>query len=119
MAFNVAINGCGRIGRLVCRILSERKDLKLVAINDLVSADHLAYLLKYDSTHGRFPGQIEAEGDKIIINGHSIDVFSEKDPQNLPWAKLNVDYVIESTGVFNHREGANKHLIAGAKRVVI
>ncbi len=116
---NVAINGCGRIGRLVCRILSERKDLNLLAINDLFSADHLAYLLKYDSTHGRFPGTVEAEGNKIIINGHPILVFSEKDPEHLPWGELKIDDVVESTGLFTHLEGAKKHLHAGAKRVVI
>lgn len=119
MAINVAINGCGRIGRLVCWILSERTDLNLVAINDLYSADHLAYLLKYDSTHGRFPGTIETEGGKILMNGRPILVFAEKDPENLPWVELNVDFVVEATGVFAYQEGANKHLVAGAKRVVI
>ncbi len=119
MPVNVAINGFGRIGRLVCRLLSQREDIHLVAINDLVPADNLAYLLKYDSTHGRFEGQVDVEENAIIVNGKKIQVFSEKDPQNLPWKDLHIDYVIESTGFFTTPEGANKHLAAGAKRVII
>jgi glyceraldehyde 3-phosphate dehydrogenase len=119
MAVNVAINGFGRIGRLVCRLIGERKDLNLVAINDLVPADNLAYLLKYDSTHGRFEGEVYAEENAIVVNGHKILVFSEKDPQNLPWKDLKIDYVVESTGLFTTPESASKHLTAGAKRVII
>lgn len=119
MPVNVAINGFGRIGRLVCRLLSQREDIHLVAINDLVPADNLAYLLKYDSTHGRFEGQVDVEESAIIVNGKKIQVFSEKDPQNLPWKDLHIDYVIESTGLFATPEGANKHIAAGAKRVII
>jgi glyceraldehyde 3-phosphate dehydrogenase len=120
MTINVAINGFGRIGRLVCRQLSERKDINLVAINDLVSADNLAYLLKYDSTHGQFKGEVTASQDNVLmVNGRKIAVFSEKEPEKLPWKDLNVDYVIESTGHFSSQEGAQKHLIAGAKRVII
>lgn len=116
---NIAINGFGRIGRLVCRLIAQQTQFNLVAINDLVPADNLAYLLKYDSTHGQFEGQIEVHDNEIIVNGKKIQVFSEKDPQNLPWRELNIDYVVESTGLFTNVEGATKHLIAGAKRVVI
>lgn len=119
MTVNIAINGFGRIGRLVCRLASQREDINLVAINDLVPADNLAYLLKYDSTHGRFKGQVDVEENAIIVNGKKIHVFSEKDPQNLPWKDLHIDYVIESTGFFTTPEGAGKHLTAGAKRVII
>jgi len=119
MTINIAINGFGRIGRLVFRVASMRDDINIVAINDLVPADNLAYLLKYDSTHGRFPGQISVEGDTIIANGKRTQVFSEKDPEKLPWGNLNVDYVVESTGFFTNAESAGKHLKAGAKRVII
>ncbi len=119
MSINIAINGFGRIGRLVCRIASERKDINLVAINDIVPADNLAYLLKYDSTHGRFDGEVKAEEDAIYINGKKIRTFSEKDPEKLPWKELNVDFVVESTGLFATPELAQKHINAGAKRVVI
>lgn len=119
MSINIAINGFGRIGRLACRVASQRKDINLVAINDLVPADNLAYLLKFDSTHGRFNGEVKAEGDAIIINGKKVQTFSEKDPEKLPWKDLNVDYVIESTGLFTSPELAQKHITAGAKRVII
>ncbi len=119
MTVNIAINGFGRIGRLVCRLASEREDLNLVAINDLVPADNLAYLLKYDSTHGRFDGEVKAEENAIIINGKKVLVFSEKDPEKLPWKDLHIDYVVESTGLFTTLEGAERHLKAGAKRVII
>lgn len=115
----IAINGFGRIGRLVFRIFSGRKDVHIVAINDLVPAENLAYLVKYDSTHGRFNKAIEVEGDAIIVEGKKTIVLSEKDPEFLPWKKLNVDYVVESTGLFTSPELAQKHLKAGAKRVVI
>lgn len=119
MAVNVAINGFGRIGRLVFRIASSRPDIHIVAINDIVPADNLAYLLKYDSTHGRFPGEVRAEGNDLIVNGRKTIVLSERDPERLPWKDLNVDYVIESTGLFTSPETAGKHLTAGAKRVII
>ncbi len=119
MAVNVAINGFGRIGRLVLRQASKRDDIKIIAINDLVPADNLAYLLKYDSTHGRFEGEVKAEEDALIVNGKKILVFSEKDPQNLPWKDLHIDYVVESTGLFTSTETAGKHLTAGAHRVII
>lgn len=119
MSVNIAINGFGRIGRLVCRLIAERDDINLVAINDLVSADNLAYLFKYDSTHGRFNGEVTSDHEAIYINGKKIIVCCEKDPAQLPWKKLGVEYVIESTGFFIDEEGAGKHLIAGASRVII
>ncbi|MCE2983401.1 MAG: type I glyceraldehyde-3-phosphate dehydrogenase [Parachlamydia sp.] len=119
MTINIAINGFGRIGRLVCRLASLHKDINVVAINDLVPADNLAYLLKYDSTHGRFNGEVAANENSITVNGDQIKVFSEKDPQNLPWKDLDIDYVVESTGLFTTSELAGKHLTAGAKRVII
>ncbi len=119
MALNIAINGFGRIGRLVCRLASAHPELNIVAINDLVPADNLAYLLKYDSIHRQFNGEVTAEDDHLIVNGKKIAIFSEKDPENLPWKDLAVDYVIESTGHFSSQEGSNKHLLSGAKRVII
>ena len=95
MAKRIAINGFGRIGRLVLRIALKQSDLKVVAINDLVPTANLAYLFKYDSTHGRFSGDIKIEGNSIIANGKKTLVFSEKDPENLPWKDLNIDYVVE------------------------
>lgn len=121
MAVNVAINGFGRIGRLVCRLVMamEHPELNIIAVNDIVPADNLAYLLRHDSTHGRFPGTVRSEENTLIVNGKRIQVFSEKDPEKLPWKKLNIDYVVESTGLFTDAESAKKHLNAGAKRVLI
>lgn len=119
MPINIAINGFGRIGRLVFRIAAQRNDINIIAVNDIVPADNLAYLLKHDSTHGRFPGDVRAENNALIVNGRKTAVLSERDPVNLPWAALGVDYVIESTGLFTERESAGKHLKAGASRVVI
>jgi len=116
---NICINGFGRIGRLALRAAIARPDINIVAINDLVPADNLAYLLKYDSTHGRFDGKVEAREGEIIINDKTVKVFNEKDPEKLPYKDLGVDYVLESTGIFASREGAQKHLNAGAKRVLI
>jgi glyceraldehyde 3-phosphate dehydrogenase len=119
MTIKVAVNGFGRIGRLALRIGLAQKNIEFVAINDIVPSDNLAYLLKYDSTHGRFEGEVKAEPDAIIINGKKVLVFGERDPTKLPWGQLGVDYVIESTGLFTDQESAGKHLQAGAKRVVI
>lgn len=119
MSIALAINGFGRIGRLAARVAICHPEINLVAINDLVSADHLAYLLKYDSTHGRFPGEVSTEGDNLIVNGKRILVLSQKDPALLPWKDLHIDYVLESTGLFTDAESAGKHLKAGAKRVII
>ncbi len=119
MSVKIAINGLGRIGRLVLRQSLKNPQIQVVAVNDIVPADNLAYLLKYDSTHGRLDADISAEDGKIHINGFTIKVCSERDPAKLPWKQLGVDYVIESTGHFANKEGAEKHLQAGAKRVVI
>ena len=115
----IAINGFGRIGRLVFRIIQERDDLEIVGINDLTDVETLAHLLKFDSSHGRFKGDVKVEGGNILINGSQIKVFSERDPSKLPWGSLNVDVVIESTGVFRSVESASAHIDAGAKKVII
>ncbi|HET6536883.1 MAG TPA: type I glyceraldehyde-3-phosphate dehydrogenase [Sphingopyxis sp.] len=121
MAVKVAINGFGRIGRLVARAILERPDcgLELVAINDLADAKANALLFKRDSVHGAFPGDVSAEGDVLTINGKQIRVTAERDPANLPHAELGVDIALECTGFFADRESAGKHLTAGAKRVLI
>ncbi|MCD6420316.1 MAG: type I glyceraldehyde-3-phosphate dehydrogenase [Synergistetes bacterium] len=117
----VGINGFGRIGRIVFRAAQgERgKDIEFVAVNDLTDPENLAYLLKYDSVHGRFNGEVSHDSDSIIVNGKKIRVFAEKDPANLPWKDLGVDIVIESTGRFTDGNLAKKHLEAGAKKVII
>ena len=119
MAVKIAINGLGRIGRLVLRLALKNAQIKIVAVNDIVPASNLAYLLKYDSTHGRIAADVSSDDENILVNGQSIRVFNERDPSKLPWKELAVDYVIESTGLFTSREGAEKHLQAGAKRVII
>jgi len=115
----IAINGFGRIGRLVLRCGVEDPNLEFVAINDLVPPDNLAYLFKYDSTHGRFNGTVDCDESNIIINGKKIKCLSEKEPEKLPWKAMGVDYVVESTGRFTDHDGAGKHITAGAKKVVI
>lgn len=119
MPVNVAINGFGRIGRLAFRVAVARNDINIVAVNDVVPCANLAYLLKFDSTHGRFDGEIKVEGDTMIVNGKKTIVLSEKSPEKLPWKDLHVDYVIESTGLFTSYEAASKHIEAGASRVII
>ncbi len=121
MTTKVAINGFGRIGRLVARAILERSDhdLELVAINDLADAKSNAMLFKRDSVHGPFPGEVSAEGDAMIVNGKRIKVTAERDPAKLPHAELGVDIALECTGFFADREGGQKHLDAGAKRVLI
>lgn len=115
----IAINGFGRIGRLVLRAAINNSNIEFVGINDLVPAANLAYLLQYDSTHGRFPGTVTVEGDGLNVNGKHIPCTAIKDPTELPWKEFGVDYVIESTGLFTTQEGASKHLEAGAKRVIL
>lgn len=115
----VAINGFGRIGRLVLRAGINNPNIEFVGINDLVPPDNLAYLLKYDSTHGKLTGKVEAREDGMVIDGHFIPCVSVRNPAELPWGKLGVDYVVESTGLFTDYAGAENHLKAGAKRVVI
>jgi len=119
MTLRVAINGFGRIGRLVARIAMDHPDVELVGVNDLVPADNLAYLFKYDSMHGVFNGTVQAKDDGILINRHFVPCLATKDPAELPWSAFGADYVVESTGLFATAEGAAKHLQAGAKRVVI
>ncbi len=115
----IAINGFGRIGRFVFRALMEKKNLQVVAVNDLTDVDTLYHLLVHDSVHGKFPYPIEKTEDGFIANGNKVKILSERDPEKLPWKELNVDLVIESTGVFRKREQAAKHLTAGAKKVII
>jgi glyceraldehyde 3-phosphate dehydrogenase len=120
MPVRFAINGFGRIGRNVLRAMTKQgAALELVAVNDLTDAKTLAHLLKYDSVHGRFAGDVRHEGDQIIANGKAIRVLAEKDPAKLPWKDLKVDIVLESTGIFTSREKAALHLDAGAKKVII
>jgi len=118
MTTSVGINGFGRIGRLAFRAAQD-KDLEIVGINDLTDAKTLAHLLKWDSIHGRFPGEVEATDDGIAVNGKKIPVTAERDPAKLPWKELGAEIVIESTGIFVDRKGASKHLEAGARRVII
>ena len=115
----VAINGFGRIGRMVTRVLQNHPSIELIAINDLTDAKTLAHLFKYDSVHGRFNGTVEATASEIIINGKSVKIISEKDPTNLPWETLNIDIVIESTGRFLTKDLAQAHIKAGAKKVIL
>ena len=115
----VAINGFGRIGRLVFRAAVEQGGIEVKAINDLTDAKTLAHLLKYDSTQGRFAGEVEADGDNLIVDGKTIRILAERDPANLPWGELGVDFVLESTGFFTDADGARAHIAAGAEKVVI
>ena len=119
MTVRIAINGFGRIGRMVVRAANNNQNVEIVAINDLVPSDNLAYLLKYDSTHGGFDGDVKSGQDCILIDGKKIECLSERNPGDLPWGKLSVDYVIESTGLFTTSEKAEEHMKAGAKKVVI
>src|SRR5688500_1334875 len=120
MPTRVAINGFGRIGRNILRAAKKYDaDLDFVAVNDLTDNKTLAHLLKYDSVHGRYPGTVEASGDGLLVDGDKIRVTSEKDPAKLPWKELEVDIVIESTGIFSDGPKAAKHLEAGARKVII
>lgn len=120
MAVKVGINGFGRIGRMVFRAISkEFPELEVVAINDLLAPDYLAYMLKYDSVHGRFNGDIATEGNNLVVNGKTIRLTAEKEPANLKWSDVGVDVVLECTGFFLDEEGCQKHIQAGAKKVVM
>jgi glyceraldehyde 3-phosphate dehydrogenase len=119
MSIKVAINGFGRIGRLVFREAFQRQDIEIVGINDLIDAEYMAYMLKYDSTHGRFNGSVEVKDGQLIVNDKAIRTTSERDPANLAWGDLNVDVVVEATGLFLTDEAARKHIQAGAKKVVL
>ncbi|MDX5626789.1 MULTISPECIES: glyceraldehyde-3-phosphate dehydrogenase [unclassified Brenneria] len=119
MTIKVGINGFGRIGRIVFRAAQERSDIEIVAINDLLDADYMAYMLKYDSTHGRFNGTVEVKDGHLVVNGKTIRVTAERDPANLKWNEAGVDVVAEATGLFLTDETARKHITAGAKKVVL
>lgn len=119
MAKKISINGFGRIGRQTLKALLNLSDLEIVAINDLMDIESLVYLLRYDSIYGKFNKEIKIENNSIIIDGKKITVLSEKDPNNLPWKKMKIDVVLECTGFFTERELAEKHLAAGAKKVII
>jgi len=119
MSIKVGINGFGRIGRNVYRVIAKRKNIDVLAINDLTDAKTLAFLLKYDSVHGKFDGNIEAKDNSIIVKGKEVKLLKEKDPANLPWKDLGVEIVIESTGIFTRRSDCEKHLKAGARKVIL
>ncbi len=115
----IGINGFGRIGRLVFRASFDRDNIEVVAINDLLDVNHLAYLLKYDSVHGRFNGTVEVEGGHLVVNGKKVRITAEKDPTNLKWDEVGADYVAECTGIFKSLDTAQKHIDGGAKKVLI
>ena len=120
MSIKIGINGFGRIGKLAFQAALEKGDVEVVAINDpFIAADYMAYMVKYDTMHGRFNGEIKGEGNTLTINGEEIKVYNEMDPHNVPWGELKVDYVLECSGVFTTMEKAQAHLDAGAKKVVI
>ena len=119
MAIKIGINGFGRIGRLAFRAAIQRDNVEIVGINDLIDVDYMAYMLKYDSTHGAFKGTAEAKDGKLVVNGKAIRVTAEKNPADLKWAAVGADFVIESTGLFTTVDKAQGHLTAGAKKVVI
>ncbi|OHB90993.1 MAG: type I glyceraldehyde-3-phosphate dehydrogenase [Planctomycetes bacterium RIFCSPHIGHO2_02_FULL_52_58] len=119
MPIKVGINGFGRIGRITFRAIAKRPNIEVVAINDLADAKSLAFLLKYDSVHRKFQGTVESRGDALVVNGKTIKLLKEKDPARLPWKDLGVDVAIESTGIFTSRADCEKHLQAGAKKVLL
>ncbi len=119
MTIRIGINGFGRIGRLVMRAAAAREDIEVVAINDLLDTDYIAYLLKYDSTHGLFDGEIKVDNNNLVVNGKNIRITSERDPASLKWNDVDVDVVVESTGLFLTKDTAAKHIEAGAKKVVM
>lgn len=119
MTIKIGINGFGRIGRIVFRAAQQRSDIEVVGINDLIDVDYMAYMLKYDSTHGRFDGTVEVRDGKLVVNGKEIRVTAERDPANLNWGAIGVDIAVEATGLFLTDETARKHITAGAKKVVL
>lgn len=119
MSIKVAINGFGRIGRNVFKATAKKDEYEIVAINDLTDPKTLAHLLKYDSVFGRFDGEVEAKDDAIVVNGKEIKIVSERNPEDLPWAEMGIDIVLESTGIFTKKVDAEKHIKAGAKKVII
>ena len=119
MSIKIGINGFGRIGRMVFRACLEHPEIDVVGINDLCPADYLAYMLKYDTMHGRCKADIESRENALVVNGQVIPVFSERDPANLKWGKLGAEYIVESTGLFLTKEKAAGHIAAGAKKVIM
>ena len=119
MAIKIGINGFGRIGRIVFRAAQHRDDIEVVGINDLIDVEYMAYMLKYDSTHGRFDGTVEVKDGNLVVNGKTIRVTAERDPVNLNWGAIGVDVAVEATGLFLTDETARKHITAGAKKVVL
>ena len=119
MSTEIGINGFGRIGRIAFRIAAKNQDVEVVAINDLLDVDHLAYLLKYDSVHGRFDGTVDVQNGNLVVNGKEIRVTSEKNPEDLKWDQVGAEIIMECTGIFTGQESAGKHLKGGAKKVVI
>ncbi|KAI8368646.1 glyceraldehyde-3-phosphate dehydrogenase 3 [Choanephora cucurbitarum] len=120
MSINAGINGFGRIGRIVLRASLNNPEVKVVAINDpFIDLDYMVYMFKYDSTHGRFQGTVEAKDGKLVVNGNPIAVYAERDPSQIPWGENGADYVVESTGVFTTKDAASAHLKGGAKKVII
>src|ERR1035437_5675994 len=115
----IGINGFGRIGRLVFRVACNRPNIEIVGINDLIDVDYMAYMLKYDSTHGKFNGKVEIKNGKLVVNGNIIRISAEKDPANLKWNEVNAEYIVKSTGLFITQDTEKKQIKAGAKRVVI
>src|SRR5690606_275975 len=115
----IGINGFGRIGRFVFRVAVATDNVEVVGINDLIDVDYIAYMLKYDSTHGRFKGTVEVKDGALVVNGKSIRVTSEKNPANLKWGEIGAEYVVESTGLFLTKESAKGHIDAGAKKVIM
>ena len=115
----IGINGFGRIGRLAFRIATQREDVEVVGINDLLDVDHLAYLLKYDSVHGKFDGKVEVENGNLVVNGKTIRVSAERNPADLKWDAIGAEIIIDCTGIFTNKEGAGAHIEAGARKVVI
>jgi glyceraldehyde 3-phosphate dehydrogenase len=115
----VGINGFGRIGRLVFRAMAERSNIEVVGINDLIDAEYMAYMLKYDSVHGTFKGEVSVQGNNLVVNGKTIRVTAEKDPNNLKWNEVGAEYIVESTGLFLSKDSAQAHINAGAKKVIL
>ena len=115
----VGINGFGRIGRLVFRAMAERSNIEVVGINDLIDAEYMAYMLKYDSVHGPFKGEVSVQGNNLVVNGKTIRVTAEKDPNNRKWNEIGAEYIVESTGLFLSKDSAQAHINAGAKKVIL
>ena len=115
----IGINGFGRIGRLVFRAAIKDKNIEVVGINDLIETEYMSYMLRHDSTHGKFDGKVTVQGNNLIVNGNKIRVTNEKDPSNLKWSEINAEYIVESTGLFLNKESAKGHLSSGAKKVIM